>query len=76
MLEFQNNEFGKTVSFKEYYHLDGVGRKVTCPTINIIGKIIDYSQEITENGVLGGYIVEDSNNTKYFVLEKQCDLVE
>ncbi len=75
MSEFENWGLGQIVVFTKYYHLDGVGRKVYTK-FNVHAKIADYREEITENGLQYGYIVEDVlNGLNYFVLESDCKLV-
>jgi hypothetical protein len=75
MLLFTNSVFGKTITFKVYYNLDGQGKKVTYSNVNGIGVITDYREEITESGIKYGYIVKNSfTGENCFVLESDCDL--
>lgn len=77
MSEFKNWGIGQIVVFTEYYQLNGAGRKGSTAGFNIHAKITDHHEQITEKGILYGYIVEDVLTTKsYFVLESDCKLAE
>ncbi|KAF0128201.1 MAG: hypothetical protein FD155_3392 [Bacteroidetes bacterium] len=77
MSEFKNWGIGQIVVFTEFYQLNGAGRKGSTSGFNINARITDYLEQMTENGLQYGYIVEDVLTTKsYFVLESDCKLAK